>query len=118
MSKRKRDWEDYKNKIAKKRTGKKEEVGPSGLTGTITVQRLSPNVEGKCQKYARIGPLTLVPFEDEATLPNIKATCKAHFGTHRECDVLAGERGPSYTETVRKLESPPHTFHRIKRATT
>lgn len=98
MSKRKRDWEDYKNKIAKKRTGKKEEAGPSGLTGTITVQRLSPNVEGKCQKYARIGPLTLVPLEDEATLPNIKAACKAHFGTHLECDVLAGERGPSYTD--------------------
>lgn len=67
MSKRKREWEDYKEKISKKRTGKKkDEAGPSGLCGSITVQRLSPNVEGKCQKYSRIGALTLVPLEEEA----------------------------------------------------
>ena len=99
MSKRKREWEDYKEKISKKRTEKKkDEAGPSGLCGSITVQRLSPNVEGKCQKYSRIGALTLVPLEEEATLPNIKAACKPHFGTNLECDVLAGERGPSFTD--------------------
>ena len=98
MSKRKPQWEDYKNKSAKNRTGKKNEAGPSGLSGSITVQRLSPNVERKCQKYSRISALTLVPFEEEATLPNIKAACKAHNGTNLECDVLAGERGPSYTD--------------------
>ena len=74
MSKRKHEWEDYMEKISKKRTGKKkDEAGPSGLCGSITVQRLSANVEGKCQKYSRIGCLTLVPLEEEVTLPNIKA---------------------------------------------
>ena len=99
MSKRNLEWEDYKEKITKKRTGKKKDkAGPSGLCGSITVQRLSANVEGKCQKYSRIGALTLVPLEEEVTLPNIKAACKSHFKTNLECDVLAGERGPSYTD--------------------
>ena len=98
MSKRNLEWEDYKEKITKKRTGKKKDkAGPSGLCGSITVQRLLPNVEGKCQKYSRIGALTLVPLE-EVTLPNIKAACKSHFKTNLECDVLAGEGGPSYTD--------------------
>ena len=52
MSKRNLEWEDYKEKITKKRTGKKKDkAGPSGLCGSITVQRHSANVEGKCQKY-------------------------------------------------------------------
>jgi len=56
MSKRNLEWEDYKEQITKKRTGKKKDkAGPSGLCGSITVQRLSANVEGKCQKYSRIG---------------------------------------------------------------
>ena len=98
MSKRNLEWDDYKEKITKKRTGeKKDKAGPSGLCGSITVQRLSANVEGKCQKYSRIGALTLVPLE-ELTLPNIKAACKSNFKTNLECDVLAGERGPSYTD--------------------
>jgi len=99
MSKRNLEWEDYKEQITKKRTGKKKDkAGPSGLCGSITVQRLSANVEGKCQKYSRIGALTLVPLEEEVTLPNIKAACKSYFKTNLECDVLAGERGPSYTD--------------------
>ena len=77
---------------------KKDKAGPSGLCGSITVQRLSANVEGKCQKYSRIGALTMVPLEEEIALPNIKAACKSHFKTNLECDVLAGERGPSYTD--------------------
>jgi len=75
MSKRKREWEDYKENISKKRSGKKkDEAGPIGLCGSITVQRLSANVEGKCQKYSRIGALTLVPLEEEVTLPNMQST--------------------------------------------
>ena len=70
---------------------------PSASEGFLTVQRLSANVQGKCQKYNRIGPLTLVPFDKELTFKNIKDACKSHFGTNCECDVLAGERGPSYT---------------------
>lgn len=66
----------------------------------LTVQRLSPNVEGKYQKYSRIGPLTMVKFnDDEMSLANIKRACVEHFDVAgMECDILAGERGPSYTE--------------------
>ena len=78
---------------------KGEEKAATGPKWGLTVQRLSANVEGKCQKYSRIGPLTLVPCEKELTLENIKAACKAHFNTELECDVLAGERGPSFTES-------------------
>jgi hypothetical protein len=31
-------------------------------------------------------------------LENIKEACRLHFGTDMECDVLAGERGPSYMD--------------------
>lgn len=99
MSKRRPVWDDYKEKVAKKRMRKGEEKGATGPKGGLTVQRLSANVEGKCQKYSRIGPLTLVPCEKELTLENIKDACKAHFNTVLECDVLAGERGPSFTDS-------------------
>ena len=42
--------------------------------------------------------LESVALEEEVTFPNIKAACKSHFKTNLECDVLAGERGPSYTD--------------------
>lgn len=98
MSKRKPLWENYKEKIAKKRS--RNEKGAAAATGmdVITVQRLSAFVEGKCQKYSRIGPLTLVPLHEEPTLENIKKACKVHFRTEMECDILAGERGPSFTD--------------------
>ena len=98
-AKRKQAWNNYKEKFANKR-GRKDDkgvAGKSGMNGCITVQRLSANVEGKCQKYSRIGPLTLVQLEKEPTLENIKSACKAHFSTNLECDVLAGERGPSFS---------------------
>jgi len=78
----------------------KDKGANPNMTGGLTVQRLPENVEGKCQKYSRIGPLTLVPFQQdlELTLENMKAACKTHFCTDLECDVLAGERGPSYTD--------------------
>jgi hypothetical protein len=66
----------------------------------LTVQRLTAEVEGKCQKYGRIGPLAIVPFAyDTLTLDNIKKACKSYFdvASYMECDVLAGERGPSYS---------------------
>ena len=100
MSKRRPVWDNYKEKVAKKRMRKGEEKGATGPKGGLTVQRLSANVEGKCQKYSRIGPLTLVPCEKELTLENIKAACKVHFNMELECDVLAGERGPFFTESA------------------
>ena len=99
MSKRKKqDWDAFRAKVGKKRTGNNK-AESAGLE-FLTVQRLSSSVEGKCQKYSRIGPLTMVPLNCEATLQNIKEACKKHFQlTDMECDLLAGERGPSFTET-------------------
>ena len=98
MSGKRKQWDDYKERQAKRRVGaKSDKASPSASEGFLTVQRLSANDQGKCQKYNRIGPLTLVPFDKEPTFKNIKDACKSHFGTNCECDVLAGERGPSYT---------------------
>ena len=98
MSGKRKQWDDYKERQGKRRVGaKSDKASPSASEGFLTVQRLSANVQGKCQKYNRIGPLTLVPFDKEPTFKNIKDACKSHFGTNCECDVLAGERGPSYT---------------------
>lgn len=100
MSKRKRNpkWEAFKEQASIKRQGKKED-GSSEKRDYITVQRLSSTVEGKWQKYARMGPLTMVHLGCEATLENIKKVCKKHFNvTDMDCDILAGERGPSFTD--------------------
>ena len=66
----------------------------------VTVQRLSATVEGKCQKYSHIGPLTMVPFGEELTFDNIKTACIKHFKipSYMECDILAGKRGHSFNE--------------------
>ena len=66
----------------------------------LTVQRLTATVEGKAQKYTRIGPLTMVPYaHKDKTMGNIKQACNDHFAVDDtyQCDILAGERGPSYT---------------------
>ena len=99
MSKRKKqDWDAIRAKVGKKQTANNK-AESSGLE-FLTVQRLSSFVEGKCQKYSRIGPLTMVPLNCEATLQNIKEACKKHFQlTDMECDLLAGVRGPCFTET-------------------
>ncbi|KAK3741693.1 hypothetical protein QZH41_005534 [Actinostola sp. cb2023] len=94
--KRKVDWNKYKEKVSKKRAGRQSDEAQSEF---ITVQRLSSNVEGRCQKYSRIGPLTMVPMGQERSLDDIKQACKDHFNTELDCDVLDGERGPSYTDT-------------------
>ena len=66
----------------------------------LTVQQLSASVEGKGQKYSWIGPLTMLPLVGDKTLENIKKSCIQHFHVNDEsvmCDLLTGERGPSYT---------------------
>ena len=96
-------WKKLKDKVTAKR-GKKRDAGDTThklLQGKeLTVQRLSSEVSGKAQKYARIGPREFVPFtEDELTIENIKRCCERHFatqvGTSLVCDILAGEQGPS-----------------------
>ena len=53
----------------------------------------------KCQKYSRIRELTIAPLSSEPTLNNINTACTNHFNLQEmECDLLAGERGPSYTD--------------------
>ena len=97
-NKNKCKWQTFKKKHAEKRQ-KKDEKLPD-IVDYLTVQRLTTNVEGKCQKYGQIGPLGIVPFPyDALTHDNIKTACKNNFGiaSVMECDVLAGERGPSYT---------------------
>ena len=97
-------WKKFKdNKTAKR--GKKRDAGDTMhklLNGNeLTVQRLSSEISGKAQKYARIGRREFVPFtEDELlTNKNIKHCCERHFaaqiGTSLVCDILAGEQGPS-----------------------
>ena len=63
--------DNFKKKHAEKR-GKKDEKLPD-IVDYLTVQRLTTDVEGKCQKYGRIGPLAIVPFPyNTLTLDNIK----------------------------------------------
>ena len=90
----------FKQMVAKKRTGGKVETTKASTASStsseyLTVQSLSATVEGKCQKYSRIGPLTMIPFGEE-----VKEACKKHFKvhSHMECDVLAGKRGLSYNK--------------------
>jgi hypothetical protein len=43
----------------------------------------------------------MVPFGEELTFDNIKTACIKHFkipSNYMECDILAGERGPSFNE--------------------
>ena len=54
------------------------------------------------------GPLTLVPLDKEPTLDNIKAACKAHFGTSLDCDVLSRMETIIYRgQSNQELESDP-----------
>eukprot|EP00794_Sanderia_malayensis_P000961 gene961-277_t len=97
MSKRKQ-WDNCLNKMKAKRLGKKAGDHEEEL---LTVQQLSASVEGKAQKYTRIGPLTTVPLKGDKTLEDIKKSCIQHFGIDEQIfnsDVLAGERGPSYND--------------------
>ncbi|CAB4042733.1 Hypothetical predicted protein [Paramuricea clavata] len=88
----------------------KKKDGKSALNDDfITVQRLSAEVSGKAQKYARIGTHVFVPFEfDDLTIDNIKIACLKHFAVDPSmtCDVVAGEQGPSkaWDKTTTKID--------------
>ena len=103
MNKRKHPrWEQFKAEVTNKRSGKNsKQLSAKGLD-YLTVQRLSPTVEGKLQKYTRMGPLRMVPMKGELTLNSIKESCKEYFKIpdRMECDLLAGERGPSFTDVT------------------
>lgn len=93
--------------MKEKRVNKNKAGGSSGNAnivkkGEITVQRLSSEVQGKAQKYVRIGPREFVSFpHDNLSLTNLKDACQKHFESRIDenmvCDILAGDQGPSCT---------------------
>ena len=94
--------ESWLTKRTKKDPPKDHRRRPNGEQ--LTVQRLSAEVSGKAQNYTRIGPREFVPFEEdeedeEMTIGNINSACERYFipqiGKNLDCDVLAGEQGPS-----------------------
>ena len=102
---RDKDWRNFQKKMKEKRVAGKEKKakgkGAAALPDdTITVQRFSPEVTGKLQKYSRTGARVFVSYEfEEYTIENIKSACMKHVGIPEDgilcCDVLAGEQGPS-----------------------
>ena len=107
-------WKKYEEKIKAKQdvnTKRKNDAkGPHGnkiciQLDKLTVQRLSSAVEGKAQKYSRIGPCEFIPYKSsDITVDGIKQACLNHFqntgdvGKGMEVGILAGERGPTCTE--------------------
>jgi len=102
----KRTWSDFKEKMKEKRmnngkTSSKDKHQRKVQGSELTIQRLSAAVTGKAQKYARVGPREFVPFDStqDLTIENIKRSCEKYFapciGSNLDCDILAGEQGPS-----------------------
>ena len=99
----KQKWAGFENRMKAKRevNGKRKlkQQTPQKVD-QLTVQRLSSDVSGKAQKFSRIGPREFVSYPyGDLTMEGIKKACEAHFLSqlkmHAECDVLAGEQGPS-----------------------
>ena len=71
------------------------------LPAKLSIQRLSAQVKGSSQKYARIGPLKRVDVleDDLCQTPHIdmvRRACIAGFNIKGfNCDLLESERGPS-----------------------
>lgn len=105
-------WRNYEQKIKAKRETNKRKKTEAGNekkkqrldSDHIIVQLLSSKVEGKAQKYSRIGPREFVPYENsDLTVENLKQACRTYFSSkglmekRMVVDILAGERGPSCT---------------------
>ncbi|KXJ15662.1 Eukaryotic elongation factor 2 kinase [Exaiptasia diaphana] len=98
-----KDWKDFKHRMKEKKKTKEEknEKNRTIKNNYLTVQRLTPEVSGKAQKFDRIGMREYVPIDtnEPITLEKIKQACEHYFkhliGRELNCDVLAGERGPS-----------------------
>ena len=91
----------YEQQKTGKKTNKPNNGNSSILkTSAKAVQRLSSDVLGKAQKYARMEPREFVPFPYETvTIKNLKEACYRHFKSRIDenmvCDILAKEQGPS-----------------------
>lgn len=94
-------WKKLHKKITEKKTKKGSQTSRKFQGEELTIQRLSSEVSGKVQKYARIEPREFVPIDakEDLTIKSIKLACDWHFApqicTNLACDVLAGEQGPS-----------------------
>ncbi|CAB4007254.1 Transient receptor potential cation channel subfamily M member 6, partial [Paramuricea clavata] len=97
-------WRRYEDKIKAKRdinTNRKKKPNEVRKLrrDELVMQRLSATVSGKAQKFSRIGAREFVPYPlDDLTVRGIKDACLSHFGQRvsgMECDILAGEQGPS-----------------------
>jgi len=103
--------------MKEKRQGKRN---AEGKTDRLTVQRLSAEVSGAAQKYSRMGPREFVPYEyEDLTIENVKEACLQHYQNNpdegpqlegMECDVLAGEQGPSCT-SIDQVPHPTKVIH-------
>ena len=101
---RKNKGEKGREYITKRKAESKEENAKKARlqSDELIVQRLSSAVEGKAQKYSRIGPREFIPYKkSDLTLEGIKDGCltyfqdKGYINKGMEVDILAGERGPT-----------------------
>ena len=114
-------WRRYEDKIRAKRdinTNRKRKFHsdqvPKLRRDELIVQRLTSTVSGKAQKFSRIGAREFVPYpHDDLTVRGIKDACLFHFGkrvTGMECDILAGEQGPS-CKTLEQISNLNKVIH-------
>ena len=89
-------WKNFTKAMKEKRCGTKATKARKGKgqesdREELTIQRLSAEVQGKAQKYSRVGPREFVDFS------NLEMTVdfKSSIGTGMVCDNLAGDQGPS-----------------------
>jgi hypothetical protein len=99
-------WANYEQKIKAKREANKRKKATAVTeekkrrldSDHIIVQQLfSIKVEGKAQKYSRIGPREFVSYKNsDVTIENLKQACQAHFSSKglmekgTAIDILAG----------------------------
>ena len=97
-------FKKYEAIMAQKRqrkTEKKQIKQGQRKTFATKIERLSAQVKGTSQKYARMGPLKRVDvLEDDlfkkASIDVIRRACVAGFNvSDMTCDILETERGPS-----------------------
>jgi hypothetical protein len=99
-------FKKYEAEMALKRRRNTEKKGGNKnkdrlLPSRLTIQRLSAQVKGSSQKYARMGPLKRVDVADEdlskpPSIEIVRRACITGFKMDGfTCDLLETERGPS-----------------------
>ena len=107
--KQKQKWQDFAQKVKKKRLNKESEKASTDIgchilnSKEMIVQPLESDPSGKAKKYERTGAQEFVEFDyEEVSIENIKRACNYHFKNRipygMTCDILASDRGPSCTK--------------------